>query len=52
MKFSSWKEDFQGRLDSSGISSMKVSDEEGCDFSKHAGECEDEKSWVTWMTIE
>ena len=29
MKLASWKENFEGRLYSSGISSMEVSDEEG-----------------------
>ena len=43
MKLASWKEDFEGRLDSPGIISMEVSNEEECDISKHADECEDEE---------
>ena len=42
MKLSSWKEGFEGRLDSSGIFSVEVSHEEECDVTKHTDECEDE----------
>ena len=41
MKLVSWKEDFEGRLDSSGISFLEVSNEEECVASKHADDYED-----------
>ena len=42
VKLASWKEDFEGILDSSGINSLEFSREEWCDVSKNADECEDE----------
>ena len=42
MKLLSWKEYFEGRLNSSGISSLEVLNEEGCDVTKKSDECEDE----------
>ena len=41
MKLASWKEDFEGRLDSLGISSLEVLNEKECDITKNADECED-----------
>ena len=52
MKLASWKEDFEGRSDSSGISFMEVSNEEECGISKHAVECKDEKCLVIWVEVE
>ena len=46
MKLTSWKEYFEGRLDSSGIDSVEVSNEEECEMSKYAVEHEDEKCLV------
>ena len=42
-KLAYWKEDFEGRLDSSGNSSLEVSDEEECCIQKHVVEYEDEE---------
>ena len=42
MKLESWKEDFEGRLNSPWISSLEVLNEEECDATKHADICEDE----------
>ena len=42
MKLASWKEDLEGRLDSSVISSMEIWDEEVCDVLKYVGECGNE----------
>ena len=52
MQLASWKECFEGRLDYSGFSSVKVSYEEGFYISKHAAKCEYEKCLVTWMKLE
>ena len=46
IKLASYKEDFEGRLDSSRISSIGVSNEKEYDISKYAVECEDEKCLV------
>ena len=40
MKLAPLKVDFEGRLDSEGISSLEVLSKEGCDESKQADECE------------
>ena len=40
VKLTYWKEDFEGRLDSSGIVSVEVSNEEECDVTKHVDGCE------------
>ena len=37
------------RLDSSGIASVEVSDDEECGISKHVVGCEDEECSATWM---
>ena len=42
VKLASRKEDFEGRLNSLGVSSLEVLNEEECDESKQADECEDE----------
>ena len=42
VKLTSYEDDFEGRLDSSGIILMEVSNEKECDVSKHAGGYEDE----------
>lgn len=52
MKLACWKEDFEGRLDSSEIRFLKVWDEEESGISKHAGECEIDKCLVIWVKVE
>ena len=52
MKLASWKEVFERRLDSLGIISAQVSNEEECDVSKHAGNYEDEERLANWIKVD
>ena len=52
MKLTSLKECFEGSLDSSGIISVEISNEEEFDVLKHESECEDEEFLAKWMKLD
>ena len=52
IKLEYWKEDLEGRFDSSGIIHMEVSDKEEFGISKHVVACEDEECLESRIKVE